>query len=498
MISTPGVDTDERDPLLAVKPATPSGTTSVQPVTPNGRAAQQETPLPVKQLLILALVRLAEPINFTIIFPFVNQMMEDLKVTDKPSEIGFYSGLVDSSFAIAQCCTILQWGRLSDRIGRRPILFVGLTGSIISIFLFGMSQNLAWALSSRSIAGALSGNIAVIQTMLAELTDSTNESKAMPLVSVTWSIGIVLGPLLGGTLAHPAERWPASPLNNAWFRKYPYSLPCSVGALFGLGALIIAYNYLGETWKRSRHETQISRSSSVASSATLTEPEATAPVGVWAILSHPPLRQVLISGFLNSFLATAYDVVFALVCYSPIQLGGLSRTPAEIGFAFAFGGIISITLLPTGLPWLQRRYGTVPLYQFCAALWIVTFAGFPFLNLLARRFILEGSSPKTGIYILWLGIGSLVFISRITSMTFSLAITLVRRAAPDKRILGSTYGVSQTIACVARALGPACVSSLFALSVDKQIMGGNLVWVVMAATGMSCMLSSWRLTDLES
>jgi len=64
-------------------------------------------------------------------------------------------------------------------------------------------------------------NVSVIQTILTELTDSTNESKAMPLVSVTWSIGCIIGPLLGGSLAHPAERWPSSPFNNAWFRKYP-------------------------------------------------------------------------------------------------------------------------------------------------------------------------------------------------------------------------------------------------------------------------------------
>lgn len=74
MLPTPDITANERDPLLLVKgDATPSKSTS-QLIEPNETIVQAETPLPIRQLLILAVVRLAEPINFTVIFPFVNQV----------------------------------------------------------------------------------------------------------------------------------------------------------------------------------------------------------------------------------------------------------------------------------------------------------------------------------------------------------------------------------------------------------------------------------------
>ncbi|KAF8726562.1 Major Facilitator Superfamily, partial [Rhizoctonia solani] len=90
--------------------------------------AQQRTPLPVKQVIVLCLMRFAEPISFSVIFPFVNQMIEELGVTSDPKELGYFSGLVEGVFALAQFCTVWFWGSLSDKIGRRPVLITGLCG----------------------------------------------------------------------------------------------------------------------------------------------------------------------------------------------------------------------------------------------------------------------------------------------------------------------------------------------------------------------------------
>jgi len=71
------------------------------------------TPLPKAQLASLCAVRLVDPIAFTQIFPYVNEMLASLHVTDDPSRIGFYSGLVESTFAVSQLFSIYQWARLS-------------------------------------------------------------------------------------------------------------------------------------------------------------------------------------------------------------------------------------------------------------------------------------------------------------------------------------------------------------------------------------------------
>lgn len=62
-------------------------------------------------------MRFGEPVAFTLIFPFISQFIEDLHVTDDPSKIGYYAGIIESIFAFTTFSTVLAWGRLSDRIG---------------------------------------------------------------------------------------------------------------------------------------------------------------------------------------------------------------------------------------------------------------------------------------------------------------------------------------------------------------------------------------------
>ena len=73
----------------------------------------QTTPLPYAQLAALCLVRLVDPLNFTQIFPYINEFITYLRLTDDPGKIGFYSGLVESSFALAQLMSIYPTARLS-------------------------------------------------------------------------------------------------------------------------------------------------------------------------------------------------------------------------------------------------------------------------------------------------------------------------------------------------------------------------------------------------
>lgn len=124
-----------------------------------------------------------------------------------------------------------------------------------------------------------------------------------------------------------------------------YSLPCSIGALFGFFALTIGYIQFGETLRRDRHPGGINKAaptSNFLSPASPTELDAHSQLtGVWTILTHPPLRHVLLTGFGASFLATAYEVVFALICYTPIHLGGLSRSVSESPYYLDFLSIYS-------------------------------------------------------------------------------------------------------------------------------------------------------------
>ena len=84
---------------------------------------------------------------------------------------------------------ILQWGRLSDRIGRRPVLLTGLFGLSLSMICFGLSHTFWAVVASRALAGALNGNAGVIKCMMSEITDESNIAQGFAFVPIVWSAG---------------------------------------------------------------------------------------------------------------------------------------------------------------------------------------------------------------------------------------------------------------------------------------------------------------------
>lgn len=113
-----------------------------------------------------ALCRLAEPIAFCSITAYTFVMVVDIKGEQDAS---FYAGLLISAFAVAEASTAIIWGRISDRTGRKPIVLFGLAGVALSSLIFGFAKRYWVALLARVVGGLLNGNIAVMQTMVAEM-----------------------------------------------------------------------------------------------------------------------------------------------------------------------------------------------------------------------------------------------------------------------------------------------------------------------------------------
>ena len=87
--------------------------------------------------------------------------------------------------------------KLLDRIGRKPVILIGLSGVAVSTFLFGLARTFWWAVFARSLAGSLSGNAAVSSSVIGEITDETNQTEAFPLMALSWSLGCIIGPMIG-------------------------------------------------------------------------------------------------------------------------------------------------------------------------------------------------------------------------------------------------------------------------------------------------------------
>lgn len=474
---------DETCPLLSNSSA-PS--LESQDISQDSKKSKVVTPLPKAQLASLCIVRLVDPIAFTHIFPYVNEMMADLHLTDDPSRVGFYSGLVESSFAIFQLFSIYQWARLSDAIGRRPVIFMGISGMAVSSILFGLSRTLTTVLLVRCLAGLFSGNVAVIHSVLGELTDSTNQAIAFPIYGLTWPLGAIAGPLIGGAFSHPAVRFP-NLFDYPFLREYPYFLPGFIAAVISFTGVLFGYFFLEETLPSKRQKNQKPKSSSSSFSSVTLDADSSfsEPPSIKAIVKIPLVQALSMSGCALSFISTAFDVVFVLFCYSPINSGGLAFSASQIGLCLATSGTISVFIQIFIMPTLLSRCDHIRVYNGCMALWPYAFFLLPLINIIARTgfpnqsgsdLVLEDADGRVQAMV-WCGIAALLSITRVACVAFSVSMILVKEAAPSPASLGRTNGIVQFAMCFARAFSPAFVSSLFALSLDYNILGGYF-WVL--------------------
>ncbi|RMD43697.1 hypothetical protein DV735_g1423, partial [Chaetothyriales sp. CBS 134920] len=201
---------------------------------------------PLYQLIVLAVCRLSEPISFTSVLAYIYVYTKDIRHTSENA--AFYSGLLVSGFAVAEVLTAYHWGLLSDKIGRKPVVLFALIGTAASNLVFGFATNYWVALASRFLGGLLNGNVAVMQTMVAEMCKKPeHEPKAYSMIPFVWSAGSILGAAMGGFLARPSDTWPSIFPEDGLFGQYPYLLPNLVAVIFLVIAVIQGALMLEET-----------------------------------------------------------------------------------------------------------------------------------------------------------------------------------------------------------------------------------------------------------
>lgn len=174
--------------------------------------------------------------------------MQGFGVANDDQQIGKYAGIVASAFALCQFLTGVWWGRLADKIGRKRCITYGLCGTLVSGLMFGFSVNFPMAVVARSLGGLLNGNVGVIRTMVSELTaDPRHESITYSIMPVVWSVGSILGPLLGGALADPATSYPGSAFaRSEFFTHWRFALPGLVISTIVATSIVLSFLFVEE------------------------------------------------------------------------------------------------------------------------------------------------------------------------------------------------------------------------------------------------------------
>jgi DHA1 family tetracycline resistance protein-like MFS transporter len=234
----------------------------------------------------------------------------------------FWAGTAFVSFSVMQFLATPLLGRLSDLVGRRPVLWISLMGSALGYLILAATGRFEWVLAARVLDGITGGNISVAQAAMADITPVKDRSKAMGLIGAAFGLGFVLGPFLGGTLA-------ASHLGLRLASEHGWNLPFLVAGGLSLLASLLVIAWLPETLsadarKAARQEESRGHALLIA-------------------LERPGMPQLLAIALLAMTGFAMMEGTYSLLVNQRFNFG-----EREVGYLFGFIGIL-IVLYQGGL-----------------------------------------------------------------------------------------------------------------------------------------------------
>ncbi|KAJ6096263.1 hypothetical protein N7486_007009 [Penicillium sp. IBT 16267x] len=438
-------------------------------------ADEEEKPLPVTQILLLCYARAIEPLAFFSIFPYISQMVQDNgHVLD--SDIGFYSGLIESLFSLTQAIVMIYWGRLADRIGRKPVLVFSLIGVTVATGLFGLAKSIPQMILFRCIAGVFAGTIVTIRTMIAEHSTPTTQARAFSWFAFSGNLGILLGPLLGGALANPADLYPVIFGGIRFFEDYPYALSSWVVALVGATAALSSALFVDETLKK-----EPAAADRDGEDATSEAPTQSGDLSAWQLLKAPGVGTVIfIYGHIMT-LAFAYTAIIPTFWFTRVDLGGFGFTALQISLLMGLNGAAQAAWLLLVFPPLQKKIGSNGVIRLCAAAYPCFLLTMPVGNMLLR------TGTDAAIKTFWVFIPVALAFGCGVSMSFTAIQLALNDVSPSPRVLGTLNALALTGSSALRAFCPALFNTLYALGARTQLAGGYAIWIFLAllASGLS-------------
>lgn len=385
---------------------------------------------PRKNLILLSFTLVIVMLGFGMVIPIFPFYIERLGAG------GSALGLLVATAALMELFFGPFWGSLSDRVGRKPILMIGVFGYGLSLFLFGLSTQLWMMFASRALSGVLSS--AALTTAMAYIGDSTAEKErggGMGALGGAAGLGVILGPGLGG-----------------WLGRYSLSLPFFVGAGFSVLAVILIAWLLPETLPREAR-TGEHRSLRLMNIREL-----------WQAM-FSPIGGLLLLAFLGTVGTSNFESIFSL--YAAERLG---YGPEQVGLILTVVGVVAVIGrgLLTGLAtehWGEPRViraallagaFTFGLLLFAQAYWAVLFTA--------------------GLFVL------------ITAFFRPAVHSLTSQRATVGQ--GSAMGLSNSFVSLGRVVGPLWAGAVFDLNPSLPYLSGAVILFIVF--GLSWL---WLKTD---
>ncbi|KAJ3179291.1 hypothetical protein HDU87_002900 [Geranomyces variabilis] len=475
--------------------------------SPTTDSNQKRTPLPKKQMAVVCLVTFVEPLQFGVLFPFVYFMVEGYFPTLSHAALGSYVGVITSAFCVAQLVTAIPWGYASDRVGRKPVLLIGLTGNAIFMTLFGAAGKYWEALLFRCVCGALNGNVGVAKSVIGEITDDTNRALAFSFWETAFGLGAIVGPMIGGLLADPTHSLGFVFGNSRFLAANPYFLPCAACAFFSvIGIFLTLFGYKETLNTLPQKPPPVTATSTETIDASPVAHPALIHRGSIISIDELPSPRTSFRALMTSKIllpATAYglwaliqvlfDETLAIYAVSPRGPAqhGLELTSRVLGLVLAATGVLQVFAQVVLYPPSERRVGVLGCLKGACLGMAVFVVGAGCVGQMV-----DGAAATASV----LGV---MLVGRTIAIVFGYIsiMIMINNSAPTPAMLGTVHGIGQMACSAARAIGPAFAGVLWTKTAGGDLpfpVDYHLPFLLMSLLAMGCGLVAAQLTRIAT
>ena len=367
---------------------------------------------------------LNDPDNFFLkaIFGSIQTISNYTEGTGVFSGIVLFGGILGALYSFLQFVAAPMWGSLSDRIGRKPVLLISLTGLALSYVLWFFSGSFTTLIIARIIGGIMGGNISTATAVVADVTTSKNRSKGMAFIGIAFALGFVIGPAIGGILSL-IDLTKIYPQLIA-YGVNPFSAPAAMALLLSLFNVIWVYRKFNESLPASKR-------------GLVTTQRSSNPLKIFSPLPYKGVNLVNFGNFL--FLTAFSGMEFTLTFLAFERLG---YTSMQNAYLFIFIGFI-LAMVQGG--YVRRKAHEVGEKKMAMQGLIALIPGLIMIGLAYSNAMLYGG-------LFFLAVGSSLIIPCLTTL-----VTLYTPAQEQ----GRSVGIFRSLGALARVIGPISAAIIY-------------------------------------